>query len=86
MDKRILSTSNRTACFFWFKWVPDWGPEQRESYLTVLCLHIIIILNCYIIIKLLIMENHPSQNRKRNSNMFVLFVIEFSVDKLSMGG
>ncbi len=25
-------------CFFWFKRVLDWGPEQRESNLTVLCL------------------------------------------------
>jgi hypothetical protein len=31
-------------CFFWFKRVPDQGPEQRESNLTVLCLLIIIIL------------------------------------------
>jgi len=51
--------------FFWFKWVLDQGPEQRESNWTVLCLLIIIILISYIIIKLLnklIMENHPSQN------------------------
>jgi hypothetical protein len=36
--------------FFWFNWVLDRGPEQRESKLTVLCLLIIIILISYIII------------------------------------
>ncbi len=51
--------------FFWFKRVLDRGPEERESKLTVLCLLIITILISYIIkyhiiIKLLIMENHPS--------------------------
>ncbi len=30
--------------FFWFKWVLDRGPEQRESKMTVLCLLITIIL------------------------------------------
>jgi hypothetical protein len=39
--------------FFWFKRIPESGPEQRESDMTVLCLLIIIILICYIIIKLL---------------------------------
>jgi hypothetical protein len=58
--------------FFWFNWVLDQGPEQRESKLTVLYQLFIIILISYIIIyyiiiKLLIMENHPSQNRKWNS-------------------
>ncbi len=57
--------------FFWFKRFPDWGPEQRESNLTVLCPHIIIILIRYIIIKLLMMENHPSRNREQNSFSFV---------------
>jgi hypothetical protein len=63
--------------FFWFKQVLDRGPEQRESKLTVLCPLIIRILISYIIIyyiifKLLIMENHPSQNWKRNFTWFVL--------------
>ncbi len=60
------------ATFFWFNRVLDRGPEQRESKLTVLSpLNIIILISFiiiyYIIIKLLIMENHPSQNWKRNS-------------------
>ncbi len=46
--------------FFLVKWVPGQGPEQRESEKTVLYLQIIIILNNYIVIKLLINENHPS--------------------------
>ena len=51
--------------FFLFKLVLDRGREQRESKLTVLCLLVIIILisyiiKYYIIIKLLIMENHPT--------------------------
>jgi hypothetical protein len=40
--------------FFWFKRVPDQGPEERESNLTVLYLHIIkilVILLYFIIIK-----------------------------------
>jgi hypothetical protein len=53
--------------YFWFKRVLDRGPEQRESKLTVLCMLIIIILISYII--LLIMENYPSQNQKRNSGI-----------------
>jgi len=58
--------------FFWFKRVLDRGPEQREPKFTVLCLLIIIILisyiiGYYIVIKLLIMENYPSRNWKRNS-------------------
>jgi hypothetical protein len=53
---------------FVFLRVLDRGPEQRESKLTVLCPLIIIILISYIIIyhiivKLLIMENHPSLNQ-----------------------
>ncbi len=36
--------------FFLVKWVPDRGPEQRESEKTVLNLQIIIILISYIII------------------------------------
>ncbi len=60
--------------FFWFKWVLDRGPEQRESKMTVFCLLIIIILISkitiyYIVIKLLIMENHPSRNQKLNSRI-----------------
>jgi hypothetical protein len=60
------------AMFFGIKRVLERGPEQRESKLTVLCPLIIIILISYIImyciiIKLLIMENHPSRNGKRNS-------------------
>jgi hypothetical protein len=39
--------------YFWFKRVPDQGPEQRESNLTVLCPLIIIY---YIIINLYIMQ------------------------------
>ncbi len=62
--------------FFWFKRVLSRGPEQRESKLTVLCPLIIIILISYIIyyiiIKLLIMENHPSRNWKQNFTWFVL--------------
>jgi hypothetical protein len=58
-------------CFvFLVKRVLDLGPDQRESNENVLCLLIIIILISYIItyitIKLLIVENHPSQNWKRN--------------------
>jgi hypothetical protein len=64
-----IKTGNiRKGLFFWFKRVPDRGPEQRESNLTVFCPLIIKILISYIIIyhviiKLLIMENHPSPNR-----------------------
>jgi hypothetical protein len=47
--------------------VPGQGPEQRESEKTVLYPQIIIILISYIIIKLLINENHPGRNRKQNS-------------------
>jgi len=47
--------------------VLDRGPEQRESNLTVLCPPIIIISISYIIIKLLIMENHPTWDQKWNS-------------------
>ncbi len=47
---------------------PGRGPEQREPNKAVLCPLIIIILISYIIIKLLIMENHPSRNQKLNSN------------------
>jgi hypothetical protein len=57
---------------FLFKRVPDRGPEQRESNLTVLYQHIIIILIGYIIIKLLTMENHSSRNRKWNSRPMVV--------------
>jgi hypothetical protein len=65
MTKIIL---NLFLLFFLFKWVLHGGQEQRESKLTVLCLLIIMILInytivYYIVIKLLIMEYHPSQNR-----------------------
>ncbi len=43
--------------------------RQRESVQSVLKLQIIIILISYIIIKLLINENHSGQNRKRNSHL-----------------
>ncbi len=61
-------------CFFWFKRVLDWGPEQRGSKLTVLCPLIIIILISYIIIhyiiiKLLIVEKNASRNWKWNSRL-----------------
>ncbi len=65
--------------FFWFKRVLHWGPEQRESKLSVLCLLINLMLISYmiiyyIIIKFLIMENHPHWNRKQNlPNNFALF-------------
>ncbi len=49
----------------------DWGPEQRESNKNALYLQIIIIIISYIIIQLLIMENRPSRNWKRNSQWFV---------------
>ncbi len=70
--ERFEKTSYAFIVFFWFKRVLDWGPEQRESNLTVLSPLIIIILISYItIIKLLIMENHPSRNQKRNSAFIV---------------
>ncbi len=53
--------------FFFVTRVTGRGPEQRESEKTVLYLQIIIILISYIIIKLLINENHPSQKRKQSS-------------------
>jgi hypothetical protein len=60
------------ATIFSFNRVLGPGSEQRVSKLTVLSpLNIIILISFiiiyYIIIKLLIMENHPSQNWKRNS-------------------
>jgi hypothetical protein len=39
-----------SAQFYWLMRVPDRGPEQRESNLTVLCPLIIIILISYIIL------------------------------------
>jgi hypothetical protein len=59
-----------------FKRVLDRGPEQRESKLIVLRQLIIIKLISYIIIKLLIMANHPSRNRKRNSKFFNVFYLD----------
>jgi hypothetical protein len=47
--------------FFWFKRVLDWGPEQRESKMTVLCPLIITILISYIIIYYIINYGEPSQ-------------------------
>jgi hypothetical protein len=66
--------------FFLVEAGPGPGPKHRESKMTVLCLLIIIILISYIIIyciiiKLLIMENHPSQNRKQNSRLGYLHLI-----------
>ncbi len=53
-----LKYLQQTMCvLFWLKRVLDRGPEHRESKMTVLCPLIIIIL---------IMENHPSQNWKQN--------------------
>ncbi len=71
-----VASSQKQSIHMWFfsccfKRVRDQGPDQRESNLTVLCLLIIIILISYIIIKLLIVENHPSQNWKRNSKVLV---------------
>ncbi len=70
--------------FFWFKQLLDWGQEQRESKMTVLCLLITIILISYmiihyIIIKLLIMDNHPSQNRKWNSSFGYFHLFSFTL-------
>ncbi len=63
----MVKNKSNLLSFFLVKRVPDQGAEQRESEKTVLYPQIIIILISYIIIKLLIMENHPSQNQKRNS-------------------
>ncbi len=46
--------------------VPGQGPEQRESEKTTLSANYYLVILLYIIIKLLIMENHPSLNRKWN--------------------
>ncbi len=55
------------------KRVPGRGLEQREPEKTILYPQIIIIiLISYIIIKLLINENHPSQKRELNSFKNVL--------------
>jgi hypothetical protein len=48
---------------FLVKRVPGQGPEQRESEKTLLYLQINILIS-YIIIKLLINENHPGPNRE----------------------
>ncbi len=74
--------------FFGFKRVLDRGPEQRESKLTVLCPLIIMILISYIIILyiiiiLLFMENHPSQNRKWNSQEDCLHILTREVLSLT---
>ncbi len=73
LDKHITeSVHYKSINVFFVKRALDLGPDQRESNENVLCLLIIIILISYIItyitIKLLIMENHPSQNWKQNSS------------------
>ncbi len=77
VELKLSNKSRKTSrwiliAFFWLKQVPDRGPEQRESQMNVLSPLIIIILISYIItyfiiIKLSIMENHPSWNGKWNS-------------------
>jgi hypothetical protein len=67
-----MSYAGISSIHFFVKWVPGRGPEQRESVKTVLYLQIIIILISYIIIKLLINENHPCRNWKWNSHSFIL--------------
>ncbi len=74
----LIESGLRLSMFL--KRVLHQGPELRESKLTLICLVIIIILIgyiilYYIIIKLLIMENHPSQNRKRNSIVYVYYLL-----------
>jgi hypothetical protein len=61
--KQIKGNNNFVKVFLWFKPVPDLGPEQRESKLTVLCPLIIIILISYIIIYFhqIINYGEPSQ-------------------------
>jgi hypothetical protein len=49
-DTRMSGEVGSVFFFCLFKRVPDQGPEQRESNLTVLCLLIIIILISYNII------------------------------------
>ncbi len=71
--------------FLLFKQVLDRGPEQKEPNVTVLYPHIIIILISSIIIKLLIMKNHPSRSRKRNSLLFFhLFRMAYLYDYIEM--
>jgi hypothetical protein len=72
--------------FFGFKRVLDRGPEQRASKLTVLCMLIFIILIShiiiyYVIIKLLIMENHPSQNPNSPFEMFWFICLNIVICK-----
>ncbi len=59
---------------FLVKRVPGQGPEQRESEKTLLYLQINILIS-YIIIKLLINENHPGPNREWNSYWLFFFYI-----------
>jgi hypothetical protein len=66
--------------FFLVKQVSGQGLEQRESEKTVLYLQIIIMLISYIIIRLLINKNHPSQNRKRNSNLMFFSCFESNLN------
>ncbi len=77
----------RLLCFFFYfffvKQFPGWGPEWREPNKAVLCPLIIILLISYIIIylKLLVMENHPSPNRKRNFLHLLSFCVEQKVKR-----
>jgi hypothetical protein len=76
--RKVAAASNTDTCYpkcqlFLVKRVPGRGPEQRESEKTVLYQHIIIIFISNIIIKLLIVGNQPSQNRKQNSNQLVFW-------------
>ncbi len=63
-----INLVSKMFLFFLVKRVPGRGPEQRKFGKTVLYPLIIIILISYIIIKLLINENHPSRNQKQNSS------------------
>ncbi len=67
-----------SSLFFLVKRVPGWGPEQRESEKTVLYPQVIIILISYIVIKLLIIENHPSRNWKQNCSSLFSFLDQIS--------
>jgi hypothetical protein len=78
--RRCFPSANLKIPYFvcWLQFIlvkqfPGRGPEQRESEKTVLYLQMIVILISYTIIyynyiiKLLIIENRPSQNRKQNT-------------------
>ncbi len=70
---------------FLVKRVPGWGPEQRETEKTVLYLQNIIIFISYVIIKLLIMENHPSWNWKWNCTKIVFFLVKNGIVRYREG-